>query len=436
MLGIAKCLSMMRFNAFSGRWLTSLLLLILVNGLLITHSYPLALILLVNLTSALWFLIETYRDAIAKRNTINLIDTLLISLRQGEYAIRANEAQDSALSSTVEHLNALATKMQRDQRLVAEQQDLLAQIIEKVDFALLVFNERSCIFRNQYAAQTFDASNQSNIWAWYKALLANQQQGKVALTIDGKQHAFLIEQSHCRIGDQNYVLLVLKQLDSILYQQEKDALKKFVRILSHEINNTLAPIGTVARSLNKRLANDIDRDSFATGLTLINERANYLKSFMDNYVSLAKLPAANKNIESCDALCKQLTAIYPDIKIQYEQNLFGFFDISQIKQVLCHLINNAREASSPSPDVSLKLSANQTDIIIDVTDTGPGFSNLEDAGTAFYTTKSGGNGIGLMLSRVIIENHGAALKLQNQTEGGAWVQFSLERVINNTNSLK
>ena len=295
---------------------------------------------------------------------------------------------------------------------------------------MLVFNEHSCIFANYYAKQTLDDDSQKNMWSWYQALLTKQNQGKVLLTINNKQHAFLMEQSYCEIGEQKYVLLVLKQLDSILYQQEKDALKKFVRILSHEINNTLAPIGTVARSLNKRLANDIDKDSFATGLTLINERANYLKSFMDNYVSLAKLPAAQKHIEQCDVLCEQLAAIYPQLAIQCETKLTGFFDISQIKQVLCHLINNALEASVPSPNVLLKVTSHFEHIVFDITDNGPGFSNLEDAGTAFYTTKSGGNGIGLMLSRIIIENHGATLKLQNRTSGGAWVQFSLERVIN------
>lgn len=424
----------MRFNAFSGRWLTSLLLLILVNGLLITHSYPLALILLVNLTSALWFLIETYRDAIAKRNTINLIDTLLISLRQGEYAIRANEVQDSALSSTVEHLNALATKMQRDERLVGEQQDLLAQIIEKVDFALMVFNQTQCIYENDYAKNTFNNQALNSRWQWYQSLLDKNQNGRVNLTIDTKQHTFLIEQSICYMGAEPFTLLVLKQLDSILYQQEKDALQKFVRILSHEINNTLAPIGTVARSLNKRLSNEIDVESFATGLTLINERANYLKSFMDNYVSLAKLPSANKSVESCSNLCNEIAEIYPLIRISCEENLYGYFDVSQIKQVLCHLINNALEAQLPSPDIEFMIYAKHEKLIFCVSDNGPGFSNLADATTAFYTTKQSGNGIGLMLSRIIVENHKGQLELKNQDNGGALVTFSLER-INDKNSV-
>lgn len=419
----------MQFKSlFSGRWLTSLLLLVLVNWLFFRHNYPVSLILLIDLIAILWFLIETYRDTVAKQNTINLIDTLLISLRQGDYSIRANEAQDNALSTTVDHLNALATTMQNDQRLLAEQQDLLKQIIEKVDFALMVFNQEQCIYENDYAKNTFNNQTLNSRWQWYQGLLDNSQNGRVNLTLDGKQHTFLVEHSICYMGAEPFTLLVLKQLDSILYQQEKDALQKFVRILSHEINNTLAPIGTVARSLNKRLSNDVNVDSFATGLALINERANYLKSFMDNYVSLAKLPSANKSVENCDNLSNEIAEIYPSIKISCEENLHGFFDVSQIKQVLCHLINNALEAQSPQPHIEFSINANHGKLIFSVSDNGPGFSNLADASTAFYTTKQSGNGIGLMLSRIIVENHKGQLVLSNNASGGALVTFSLERI--------
>ena len=419
----------MQFKSlFSGRWLTSLLLLVLVNWLFFRHNYPVSLILLIDLIAIIWFLIETYRDTVAKQNTINLIDTLLISLRQGDYSIRANEAQDNALSTTVDHLNALATTMQNDQRLLAEQQDLLKQIIEKVDFALMVFNQEQCIYENDYAKNTFNNQTLNSRWQWYQGLLDNSQNGRVNLTLDGKQHTFLVEHSICYMGAEPFTLLVLKQLDSILYQQEKDALQKFVRILSHEINNTLAPIGTVARSLNKRLSNDVNVDSFATGLALINERANYLKSFMDNYVSLAKLPSANKSVESCDNLSNEIAEIYPSIKISCEENLHGFFDVSQIKQVLCHLINNALEAQSPQPHIEFSINANHGKLIFSVSDNGPGFSNLADASTAFYTTKQSGNGIGLMLSRIIVENHKGQLVLSNNASGGALVTFSLERI--------
>lgn len=419
----------MQFKSlFSGRWLTSLLLLVLVNWLFFRHNYPVSLILLIDLIAILWFLIETYRDTVAKQNTINLIDTLLISLRQGDYSIRANEAQDNALSTTVDHLNALATTMQNDQRLLAEQQDLLKQIIGKVDFALMVFNQEQCIYENDYAKNTFNNQTLNSRWQWYQGLLDNSQNGRVNLTLDGKQHTFLVEHSICYMGAEPFTLLVLKQLDSILYQQEKDALQKFVRILSHEINNTLAPIGTVARSLNKRLSNDVNVDSFATGLALINERANYLKSFMDNYVSLAKLPSANKSVENCDNLSNEIAEIYPSIKISCEENLHGFFDVSQIKQVLCHLINNALEAQSPQPHIEFSINANHGKLIFSVSDNGPGFSNLADASTAFYTTKQSGNGIGLMLSRIIVENHKGQLVLSNNASGGALVTFSLERI--------
>lgn len=110
-----------------------------------------------------------------------------------------------------------------------------------------------------------------------------------------------------------------------------------------------------------------------------------------------------------------------------QADLLGFFDTSQIKQVLCHLINNAQEACTPSPEVKLNITPDADKLVFSVTDTGPGFSNLNEAAEAFYTTKADGNGIGLMLSRIITENHGGQLKLGNNPSGGATINFSVER---------
>ncbi|PAY01015.1 histidine kinase [Pseudoalteromonas sp. HM-SA03] len=410
-----------------GHWLLSALLLVIANVLLLVHNYPVALVMLLDLVFALCFALLTYKYSSTRQNTINLIDTLLISLRQGDYALRAAHGKDAQLYSTVEHLNALAQTMQADQRALAEQSDLLKQIIEKLDCALIVFDKQSVAFANSYAERTFVDCYKDDAWRWFQSLQAQQKQGKVSVMLEGTEHAFLLEHDSCYIANKPHTLLVLKQLDSILYQQEKDALQRFVRILSHEINNTLAPIGTVARSLTKRLNGELNIERFSSGLSLINERANYLKSFMGNYASLAKLPPAHKQIVALSEFCAQLQSIYTRLKVESTADLLGFFDTSQIKQVLCHLINNAQEACTPPPEVTLSITPDADKLTFSVTDTGPGFSNLNEAAEAFYTTKADGNGIGLMLSRIIIENHGGQLKLGNNPSGGAKVSFSVER---------
>ncbi|WP_419147149.1 sensor histidine kinase [Pseudoalteromonas 'SMAR'] len=409
-----------------GHWLLNTLLLAIVNALLIVHGYPITLIMLVDLVFVLCLALLAYQYGSTRQNTINLIDTLLISLRQGDYAVRAVHGKDSQLHSTVGHLNALAQAMQADQRALAEQSDLLKQIIEKIDCALIVFDSHSVAFANSYAERAFLNSYKDNAMSWFQSLQAQQKQGKVWLMVNETEHAFLFQHDSCYIANKPHTLLVLKQLDSILYQQEKDALQRFVRILSHEINNALAPIGTVARSLTKRLSGDLDLEKFNRGLSLINERTNYLKSFMGNYASLAKLPPANKQIVVLSELCIQLQSIYPQLKVECTAEQFGFFDASQIKQVLCHLINNSQEACTPPPEITLTITFDDNKLRFSVTDTGPGFSNLNEAAEAFYTTKADGNGIGLMLSRIIIENHGGQLKLCNIPRGGANVSFCLE----------
>nr|WP_217704656.1 HAMP domain-containing sensor histidine kinase [Pseudoalteromonas sp. McH1-7] len=395
--------------------------------MLMIHHYPITLIVLVDLIFIACGVLLAYHFGSTRQHTINLIDTLLISLRQGDYALRAVHAKDRQLHSTVEHVNALAQTMQADQRALAEHSDLLKQIIEKIDCALIVFDSQKVAFANSYAERTFLDCYKDDVSGWFQSLQAERKQGKVSVMLSGVEHAFLLEHDSCYIANKPHTLLVLKQLDSILYQQEKDALQRFVRILSHEINNTLAPIGTVARSLTKRLNGDIDIDRFSSGLALINERASYLKSFMGNYASLAKLPPAHKQIVALNEFCAQLQSIYPQLKIESTADLLGFFDTSQIKQVLCHLINNAHEACTPSPEVTLNITVGADKLVFSVTDTGPGFSNLNEAAEAFYTTKADGNGIGLMLSRIIIENHSGQLKLGNNPSGGAKVSFCVER---------
>lgn len=106
-----------------GHWLLSALLLVIANVLLLVHNYPVALVILLDLVFALCFALLTYKYSSTRQNTINLIDTLLISLRQGDYALRAAHGKDAQLYSTVEHLNALAQTMQADQRALAEQSD-------------------------------------------------------------------------------------------------------------------------------------------------------------------------------------------------------------------------------------------------------------------------------------------------------------------------
>ncbi|RXF05589.1 HAMP domain-containing sensor histidine kinase [Pseudoalteromonas sp. PS5] len=410
-----------------GHWLLNALLLVIVNVLLMIHHYPITLIVLVDLIFIACGVLLAYHFGSTRQHTINLIDTLLISLRQGDYALRAVHAKDRQLHSTVEHVNALAQTMQADQRALAEHSDLLKQIIEKIDCALIVFDSQKVAFANSYAERTFLDCYKDDVSGWFQSLQAERKQGKVSVMLSGVEHAFLLEHDSCYIANKPHTLLVLKQLDSILYQQEKDALQRFVRILSHEINNTLAPIGTVARSLTKRLNGDIDIDRFSSGLALINERASYLKAFMGNYAALAKLPPAHTQIINVSEFCAQLQSAYPQLQVKNTTEQFGFFDPSQIKQVLCHLINNALEACTPPPEVALSIIPDSDKLVFTVTDTGPGFSNLNEAAEAFYTTKADGNGIGLMLSRIIIENHSGQLKLGNNPSGGAKVSFCVER---------
>lgn len=405
-------------------------LLLIINLLLWFHNYPIALLLLINILVLGYVALASYRSQISKNHSINLIETLLLSIKNGEVTVRADNVSDPTLVPIASHLNDLAQTIKLNQSELASQKALLTQIIDSIDSALLVFDKDGLAFANKYAIVTFAHCYQNDPHTWYEQLLASKQQGSVIININNHAHTFLIESQRCYVKGQEHTLLVLKQLDNILYAQEKEALTRFVRILSHEINNTLAPIGTVSRSLKKRLATNLDIDQFQDGLSLINERALYLKRFMDNYVSLAKLPNPNKQVVACETLCNELAQAYPNLTITGASALIGYFDQSQIKQVLCHLINNAKEAGE-NIIVSLNLTPLNDKLLFEVSDNGPGFSNQHEAMMPFYTTKAQGTGVGLMLSKSIVSNHGFQLMLENLIPNGAKVSFCVERLRNN-----
>ena len=404
-----------------------LVLLFLLNLLLIIHSYPLALILLINLITLGYVLLTGYRNNLTQNHSINIVETMLLSIKNGDHNIRAELISSPTLKPIITHLNELAESIQENQAALASQKALLSQIIDSIDSALMVFDRSGVAFANKYAVRTFSALYNDAPYDWFCELYRLQNEGSVIIEVEGQAHTFLIESQECYIHNHAHVLLVLKQVDNILYQQEKEALSRFVRILSHEINNTLAPIGTVSRSLKKRLSTNFDKQQFADGLTLINERALYLKTFMDNYVALAKLPKPNKQVVELDGFCNELRQVYPTLNIIQAPEILGFFDASQIKQVLCHLINNAIEAAE-NVNVTLNVSAKNDTLCVDVIDNGPGFSNQAEALAPFYTTKSKGTGVGLMLSKNIISNHGQKLVIENLEPQGAKVSFSLELI--------
>jgi len=220
-------------------------------------------------------------------------------------------------------------------------------------------------------------------------------------------------------------LLVLSDLSRALREEERQMWKRIIRVLSHEINNSLAPIKSISGSLQSLLERhglpdeveeDVDR-----GLRVIRSRADALGRFMASYAQLARLPRPELSAVEVGELVHRVASLETrsDVGIVEGPEVTVEADAAQLEQALINLIRNAVDASAEEGDaavsVSWRVEGNEVHVLVE--DEGPGISDTANLFVPFYTTKPGGSGIGLVLSRQIAEGHGGSLELENREDG-------------------
>jgi two-component system, NtrC family, nitrogen regulation sensor histidine kinase NtrY len=248
-----------------------------------------------------------------------------------------------------------------------------------------------------------------------------------------------------------HTLVVLSDVSRALREEERLAWQRLIRVMGHELNNSLAPIKSIAGSLNARLsAMDLDaeqRQDFERGLGIIETRAASLNRFLQAYRQLAQMPPPVLQQCSISALVKRVAALESRVNVTVIPGPEVTFmaDADQLEQMLINLLRNAaeavlepsisgqksngsraRSASDSEPRVLFTWKLTDKDLIVTIEDSGPGLMNPSNVFVPFYTTKPGGSGIGLLLSRQISEAHGGSLDLANRPgQKGCVVRVSL-----------
>jgi nitrogen fixation/metabolism regulation signal transduction histidine kinase len=221
-------------------------------------------------------------------------------------------------------------------------------------------------------------------------------------------------------------LYLFKHLTREINRQEVATWKKVIRVIGHELNNSLAPISSLAHS-GALVLDDPDQERLAEIFATIEERSNHLKSFIDGYARFAKLP--QPNIENVD-WPEFLRSLKQTVPFEFEgewPERTGRFDPVQIEQVLINLLKNAQESGSAQADILLQVRSDSHGQIVRVLDRGTGMSEqvLKNALLPFYSTKQTGSGLGLPLCREIIEAHGGRINLANRRNNGLIVELSI-----------
>lgn len=356
---------------------------------------------------------------------LRTLSNLLAALREGDYSLRARASRD-ALGEVMYEINSMS-RMLREQRLDAiEAATLLRTVMEQIEVAVFAFDQDQRLqLVNRAGARLLAKPSERLVGRGADEIgladcLAAGRSRTVEMTFPGGAGRWSIRRSSFREHGVRHRLLVISDLTRELREEELKAWQRLVRVIGHELNNSLAPIKSIAASLGsllKRPKTDDWQDDMQQGLSVIASRAESLSRFMSAYARLAKLPEptlATVNVSEWVQRAAGLETRLP-VAVAAGPELTVQADGDQLDQLLINLIRNAADAADETGGgVRVGWSKNRRYLEVWVEDDGPGLSSEANLFVPFFTTKPGGSGIGLVLCRKITEAHGGSLTLENR----------------------
>ena len=362
---------------------------------------------------------------------LRTLSNLLAALREGDYSLRARVAKEDVLGEVMSEVNLMG-QMLREQRLSAlEATNLLQKVMQEINVAVFAFDEENRLRLVNHAGTKLLGAPEKHLLGRTAGeldlmeCLAKNAPRTLQKSFAGGSGRWGIACTGFREQGVQHRLLVLTDLTLELREEELQAWQRLVRVLSHELNNSLAPIKSIAgslRSLLRRPASASDPDwqhDMEQGLGAIGSRAEALGRFTSAYARLAKLPPPTLepvNLRDCVERVAEIERT-PELQIEAGPDLMVDADAAQLEQLLINLVQNASEASEQRGGlIRIRWRRNGKAACIDVLDEGPGLSSDANLFVPFFTTKPQGTGIGLVLSRKIAENHGGGLTLRNRDD--------------------
>ncbi|HZZ59136.1 MAG TPA: ATP-binding protein [Opitutaceae bacterium] len=384
---------------------------------------------------------------------------LLTALRQGDFSVRARGgARAEALADVMAEINTLSSLLQQQRLSALEATTLLRRVMAEIEVAIFAFDDEGILRLANSAGEKL------------LGLPAERLLGRTAREVGledclaGEAIRILprafgarsgpgsadprwgMRRSQFRQGGRAHQLIVIGDLSRPLREEELLAWQRLVRVLGHELNNSLTPIKSIAGSLGSLMRKDPRPPDWEgdvrSGLEIVESRADSLARFLAGYASLARLPPPVRAPCDLGALVGRVLRLETSVALHLVpgEPVTLEVDAGQMEQALINLVKNALEASleragaaQPAPAVTVRWTVKPDVAEIMVEDNGPGLANSANLFVPFFTTKPEGSGIGLVLTRQIVENHGGSLTLTNRREGPGCVAIvALPRPISGT----
>jgi len=401
------------------------------------HQVFIAVGTLAAAVAALFFAVRT-----ALRPLLSMFHALsgtVLSYKDGDYSFGLHWPRNDEVGDLVDAHNALGEVL-RNQRLELIRRELLLDtMVQNTPVAMLLVAEQGAIvFANVAARQLLNGGKRLeghhlgdlvHDAPSLREALERGGDGLFTSTRDGdieEDDIYHLARRSFTLNGRNHELLLLRLLTSELRRQEVQTWKKVIRVISHELNNSLAPVGSLVNSASE-LVRRGQTERLPGILATIGERTRHLQSFIEGYAKFAKLPAPRRETIPWQRF---VDVLHTQIGFRVAGSLPeepASFDVAQMEQALFNLLKNAHESGSPPDEICLAVRRIAGGVVVEVQDRGSGMSEavMSNALVPFYSTKRSGTGLGLALAREIVEAHGGRIAINNREGGGVAVGLVL-----------
>jgi len=360
-------------------------------------------------------------------------------LRDGDYSLRLAVDRNDEVGELVEAYNAIVEALGRERGDLRQRELLLDTMLERSEVATLLVNAIDrVIYGNRAARQLFAAGRRVESRLLdvlleacpepLRGAIAGGTEALLKVTMGGVDETFHVSRRPFELNARRHVLIMVRYMTPALRRQEVGAWKRVIRVIGHELGNSLAPIRSLVRSGRRVRAGAGEPERLDEILDTIDESAARLHRFVEGYARFARLPEPRREEVALGSFLEQVRRIEPFTLHGAVPRRTAAFDAAQMQQVLVNLVKNAREAGSPPDRIELEVhEVPGGGLRISVADRGRGMDGetLAKAMLPFYSSKRDGTGLGLALSREIVEAHGGSLHLAAREGGGMIVSLDL-----------